>query len=558
MTELPRLKDSNGQYTIRLHPISCPFYQSLSPLSTANLELPSTDDISTFDWVQMFTPDGKSEYYRVASVSTNTVTGDKSVYLEHGACTLGDILIPDTAVDVTPSSGRSTSHGANTKEYTENKTDTISNLLTYILNKQPSPAKWAKGTVEATDTIYIELGGFTLLSSISSMMQYIPDYQLEFVQNSASQWLINIKQRPTTVLCEGRLSRNLVSCDVSYSTSNIITRVYSDGITGGHVDSTNIATYGLHEETQTLSDNLSEAQKLSIIQAYLRNHDHPSLSITISGIELSQITGLDIDKFTVGSVCRITVPWLNLTEEEVIIDKRYTDVYNEPESVTMTLANATPDLVIAMAAITSTVSGGGGGMGGGLKGEQEQKEKEKKRYETRMEKTDEYFRFLATDTQWDDMGNGTLTAYGQLVVTSESVQSVVSDIANSGYSSITQLASEVNLKVAQGDVSTWLSVECDNVTIGSTQAGGALLNVAGYVTATEFDGEIARIDNFFNGTTMAQEIYTVGLQIPQNGWLNLFGVRMTAKSMNVCDSLTTDQDGHVTYIHFGNYYYIGY
>lgn len=450
--DMSRVYDTEtGGYTRRLHPISCSVYQSLAPLSTANMELPTMDEIKPFDWVQIFTPDGKSEYYRVASVTTNAVTGDQSVYLEHGACTLGDVLIPDTAVDAqtTPTS----SHGANLKEYPENKTDTIRNILTYILGKQPSPARWSVGTVEATDTIYIELGGFSLLSSISSMMQYIPDYQLEFVQTD-STWTVNIKHRPTTVLCEGRLSRNLASCDISYNTANIITRVYSDGVSGGHIDSSNVNVYGLHEETMTMSESLSEAQKVAIIQSYLRNHDHPTVSVTISGVELSQITGLEIDAFKVGAVCRIAIPWLSINEEQVIIDKNYSDCYNFPEEVTITLANATPDLVIAMAAITSTVSGGGGGIGGGLKAEQEQKEKEKKRYETRMEKTDEYFRFLATDTQWDEMGQGTMTAYAQLVVTSNSIQSVVADIQNSGYSSITQLANSISLIVDDDGVVT--------------------------------------------------------------------------------------------------------
>ena len=538
--EMPRVYETEtGGYTRRLHPISCSVYQSLAPLSTANMELPTTDEIKPFDWVQIFTPDGKSEYYRVASVTTNAVTGDQSVYLEHGACTLGDVLIPDTAVDAqtTPTS----SHGANLKEYPENKTDTIRNILTYILGKQPSPARWSVGTVDATDTIYIELGGFSLLSSISSMMQYIPDYQLEFVQTD-STWTVNIKHRPTTVLCEGRLSRNLASCDISYNTANIITRVYSDGVSGGHIDSSNVNVYGLHEETMTMSESLSEAQKVAIIQSYLRNHDHPTVSVTISGVELSQITGLEIDAFKVGAVCRIAIPWLSINEEQVIIDKNYSDCYNFPEEVTITLANATPDLVIAMAAITSTVSGGGGGIGGGLKAEQEQKEKEKKRYETRMEKTDEYFRFLATDTQWDEMGQGTLTAYAQLVVTSNSIQSVVNDIAGSGYSSITQLANSVTSVVSKTGVNklgedetlySQIQQEADKISTivqnvgsdgtvtaasivtaingdtGTVVISADKIDLNGLVSATEFQTALASIDNLVGDLNVVGAV-TVG------------------------------------------------
>lgn len=488
--EMPRVYDTEtGGYTRRLHPISCSVYQSLAPLSTANIELPSMEEIKPFDWVQIFTPDGKSEYYRVASVTTNAVTGDQSVYLEHGACTLGDVLIPDIAVDATTTS--TSSHGANLKEYPENKTDTIRNILTYILGKQPSPARWSVGTVEATDTIYIELGGFSLLSSISSMMQYIPDYQLEFVQTE-NAWTVNIKHRPTTVLCEGRLSRNLASCDISYNTANIITRVYSDGVSGGHIDSSNVSVYGLHEETMTMSESLSEAQKIAIIQAYLRNHDHPTVSVTISGVEMSQITGLEIDAFKVGAVCRIAIPWLSINEEQVIIDKNYSDCYNFPEEVTITLANATPDLVIAMAAITSTVSGGGGGIGGGLKAEQAQEEKEKKRYETRMEKTDEYFRFLATDTQWDSMGNGTLTGYGQFVLTHDSFQLVIDNVGSGTIDGGDATITPVTIAGSINEEGSHALINADHIYLNATQE----ITLAGMV---QVDGTTFQIEEGVNG-----------------------------------------------------------
>lgn len=510
--EMPRVYDTEtGGYTRRLHPISCSVYQSLAPLSTANMELPTTDEIKPFDWVQIFTPDGKSEYYRVASVTTNAVTGDQSVYLEHGACTLGDVLIPDTAVDATTTP--TSSHGANLKEYPENKTDTIRNILTYILGKQPSPARWSVGTVEATDTIYIELGGFSLLSSISSMMQYIPDYQLEFVQTE-NAWTVNIKHRPTTALCEGRLSRNLASCDISYNTANIITRVYSDGVSGGHIDSSNVNVYGLHEETMTMSESLDEAQKVAIIQAYLRNHDHPTVSVTISGVELSQITGLEIDAFKVGAVCRIAIPWLSINEEQVIIDKNYSDCYNFPEEVTITLANATPDLVIAMAAITSTVSGGGGGIGGGLKAEQEQKEKEKKRYETRMEQTDEYFRFLATDTQWDSMGNGTLTGYGQFVLTHDSFQLVIDNVGSGTIDGGDATITPVTIAGSINEEGSHAYINADHVYIGGTQSltlESKLIGVTGDLV--QIASEVVTIGNSYdddgkgNGKVSVSDVY---------------------------------------------------
>lgn len=452
MMNLPRVKDGDA-YTKRLHPISMNVYQSLAPLSTCNMELPPMDEVNTLDWVEIPTPDGKTEYYRVASVSTDMATGEKSVYLEHGACTLGDVLIPETSVPKTTT--KTSSSGADLVEYPENKTDTIRNMLTYILSKQTT-AIWSVGTVAADATIYMELGNFTLLDCLSSMMDYIPDYQMEFEQRSASDWRVNIKARPSNPVCECRLSRNLKTCDISYSTANICTRVYSEFLksfpatSGGYMQNDNaVQTYGVHAETMTLNDNLTSAQKVLIIGTYLNHHCMPTVSIDISALELSQITGLDIDKFSIGQICRIAIPWLDIIVDEVIIDKQYSDCYNNPESVSLTLANATPDLAIAMAAITSNAGGAGASGRGGAAGRQKQTEKEKKRFETHFDQTDEYFRLLATDTQWDELGHGEVTAYGQLVVTSSSVQSVVSDIDGSGFSSITQLANSLELVVSK-------------------------------------------------------------------------------------------------------------
>lgn len=476
--KLPRLM-VDGEYAHRITPISLSVANSLQPLSTANMTLTHDEAIHCGDWMQIFTPDGGAGYYRVGTVNIDSITGNQSVYLEQGACTLGDELIID---DVT-------------------MTDTVSNIISFILGKQ-DVERWAVGTVEATDTIYVDLGGFSLMDCLTTMMQYIPDYYLEFEQLNATDWRVNVRRRATEVLCEARLSRNLKTCSIGYSVASIVTRVYAEGLPDGHLDSANVAVYGLHEETQSLGDGLSAAQKLAVATAYLNNHDHPTVSVSISGVELSQVTGLDIDSFKIGAVCRVVIPWLGITVDDVIIDKSYSDCFGNPQSVSVTLANAVPDLAIAMAAVTGGGGGGGGGMAGGMK----QAEKERKRFETHFEQTDEYFRLLATDTQWDEMGAGTLTAYSQIVQNSSSIQGVVADIASSGFASITLLADSVRTKVGTGEVATELAVECGNVSI----TGGNLI-VDGYVTATAFDGLTANFNNLVSGQAEATTLATAVL-----------------------------------------------
>lgn len=397
---LPYVK--TGSSIRRLHPLSCSITLNVKPLSTVRMTLPQTDEISIWEWVTVPVPDGSTIWCQVVTIETDAETGRKDIYLEHGARTLDGIILrrPSTLDE----------------RKTFSMKDTVPNLIDTILEGQ---SRWTAGTISCTQTLYIEPESMSLTTAILTLMESIPAYQCDFVQASENDWHIDIKPRPTAVQAEARLSRNLKSCEINLNASAICTRVYCEGITGGKMDSANLSTYGVHEETMSLKDELTTAQKEAIVTAYLAAHDHPTVSLSISGWELAALTGLTLDSFALGQVCRVAVPWLGITQSEVVVSKTYQDAYNEPEAVTLSLADQTPDLSIVVASIT----GGGGGGGGAGKGG---KEAEKKRFETKFEQTDQYFRLMATDTQWDDLGHGTLTAYSQIVQTASSLQSVVS------------------------------------------------------------------------------------------------------------------------------------
>lgn len=406
---LPYVKTGTSSIR-RLHPLSCSITLNVKPLSTVRMTLPQTDEINIWEWVTVPVPDGSTIWCQVVTIETDAETGRKDIYLEHGARTLDAATIRrDDGLTKTPYAFKV--NGA---------VMTVSQIMTKILSYQ-SPARWTVGTIAqaiAGQAVYMEPEGMSLTTAILTMMESIPAYQANFVQAAEDDWHIDIVARPTTVQAEVRLNRNLKSCDISCNASAICTRVWCEGITGGKMDSTNTSLYGVREETMSLNDSLTTAQKEAIVTAYLAAHDHPIISLSISGYELSQITGLDIDSLLLGQLCRVAVPWLGVTESEVIVTKTYGDAYNAPDEITVSLADQTPDLSIVVASIT----GGGGGGGGGGK----QKESPLKRFQTKFEQTDELFRLLATDTQWDEMGHGTITAYSQIVQTASSLQSVVS------------------------------------------------------------------------------------------------------------------------------------
>ena len=464
MIKMPLVKVGN-EYVRRLHPLDCQITKTLQPLSTVDMTVPPMDEVEVLDWVKIESPDGTVEYYRVSNVTIDAVTGNKSVSLEHGACTLDDIIIPE-------STGR--------ESYAVS-----GDVRTVLSTLVSSVSRWTIGTVEDTERVYIEPGGSSVMTAILTMMSSIPDYQLEFVQESESNWHIDIIHRPTEPICECRLSRNLKTCDITYTKDGICTRVCSDQLPNGYLDSENMSIYGLFEHDVSINENLDDDQKMRVATAYLAAHDHPAISISISGLELSQITGLPIDSFKLGTVCRIAIPWLGIVRDEVIVDKTYNAPYNTPEDVSFTLANATPDLSLTVASVTGGGGGGGGIGSAGLGGQAA----ELKKYATKFDQTDQYLSLIATETEWDELGNGTVTAYGKLTLTSTKFETVVSAIGADGTITAASIVAAIN-----GDTSE-ITLSADKIDIDGVVTSLKSKNIECGKLKTE--GEIHTLNHIY-------------------------------------------------------------
>lgn len=493
---LPLVWDGTD-YTRPLHPTSMSVKQSLEPLSTASITLAAGESVNALDLVKITTPDGKAEIYRVADVTTDPYTREVSVSLEHAACLLGDNIIPESA-------GRK---------------GTVRELLAWILGHQ---SRWTLGTVDADATLYAEIGGASLIDCINDLMPQIPGYACRYVIDDTG-WHVDIVERPTAPACEARLRRNMSTCEISYSQQGLCTRVYCDGITGGKMDSENISVYGVHEETMPLDSSLSKAQKEAIVAAHLSAHDHPAISISISGLELSEITGLALDRFDVGTLCRVALPDSGITLNEVIIEKNYPDPINNPEQVSFTLANARPDLSIVVAKSRKR------GASNSRKIDQTSVQ-----YSRHFKATDKRIlsTMTATGVLLDENNDPVVDEHGDYVFdengatlssrvsqTAGQLRTEVETRTRQGLtlsSAITQTAQQIALKVAKGDVATQLSVECGNVHVTGTP-GAANLVVDGYVTTAGLEAAIGDIQTLYvndivadGGTIQCEDIITSG------------------------------------------------
>lgn len=184
----------------------------------------------------------------------------------------------------------------------------------------------------------------------------------------------------------------------------------------------------------------------------------------------------------------------------------------------------------------------------GAGGYRQQKENEEtfQRFETHFEQTDEYFSFLATEAQWDELAQeGHITAYSAILQNANGLSAEISraegaESALSGritatatdlttlytktgvnslgqnetlYSLYQQNAQQIALKVSAGNVATQLAVELGNVSI----TGGNLV-VDGYVTTQSLNAVDARIDALIAGTTQVEGLYSRN-NITALGWI---------------------------------------
>lgn len=406
MIPLPKIIDNTGAEIGRISPILASVNLNIIPLSSATLQLKPGDIIAPRALVEMFTINGSAGIFRARAPQYGYGDISTTVELEHSISMLGDYLIKG---DIEQSMSASSA---------------ISQAFSYYLG-----GAWVLGTNEASETVVLTANYDTVLDTILSIMEQIPDYMLTFDQSSFP-WVLNVVHRPVQVEAEGRLSRNISSVQITYDDSELCTRVWADNMyqedTVGSMDADTINEYGIVERELSGYAGASSDVVQRAASLFLEKHKHPKMSVEISGIDLSDVTGEDIDNFSIGKLFRLAIPDENVTVTELITSMVFDDIYNAPHDIDITLAQE-PDTVVNFIheqALSGAGSGGGGGGGGG--GLQKEQEKLFKRFETFYEQTDEKFSWLATDSEWDELAQeGRVTAYSELVRTSHFVEDTV-------------------------------------------------------------------------------------------------------------------------------------
>ena len=401
------------------------------------------------DWVQDMEEPGAGIVWRVRTADTQYNTETISYTLEHLINSLADRILPDEvkAGDMGGSGDSCTAKQA----------------FQYILGKQ---SDWTLGDFEyeGVSNPY-HFSGETLKAALETVTNSLEDPVWEY-DFSTYPFRLHVRQLSETVDSELREGRNLTSLKYTIDRTRMYTRFYPVGKNNlkpaGKYVSKNEATYGRVDKTETDQSKDTEAKLIAWANERLARHAEPLVTVTISGLDLSEGTGESLDKMTICHKCRVPLPAYGTTIIEKVTKLSWRDKIKDKESVTVTLANALADV---QSIIREAISKGGGGrrtaaeLNYGIETTIGNVESglytriTQTAYEIRQEAHDESrsLRSIITQTAESirlEVINEAESLRSSITQTAESIRLEVENTAESLRSSITQTAESIRLEVA--------------------------------------------------------------------------------------------------------------
>ena len=290
MIKLPRLLDYNGNEVRRINPVRVTITENITPLSTATMELISEEQIPARSYVELFTPTRSAGIFRARvpddGFGSGTIT---SVQLEHAICEVGDYVVTTAIAESVVSFPTAFS----------------------LVFTQYRGDRWQLGSIETGDDVVCNISTGNVLSAMLSLLSQVPDCYMAF-DFTTTPWTINILKRPTAVSAEGRLSRNIISARVQRDDSQLFTRAYLAGLPTesddqiGHLDADTISEYGVIETVLPAGD-YTESEAYLVANTYLQKHKRPRVSVQISGVDFSIITGESLDALEIAKLYRLAI-----------------------------------------------------------------------------------------------------------------------------------------------------------------------------------------------------------------------------------------------------------
>lgn len=166
-------------------------------------------------------------------------------------------------------------------------------------------------------------------------------------------WTLNLKAPSNVPTSEIRFGKNLAEIEREVDPSNIVNRLYALGygegvnqltiekVNGGspYIENTaSIAEYGLAQYVWVDRKFEDPTTLLASAKAFLAEWSVPRVSYSVKAVDLSSLTGLSIDKFTVGKVVRIIDPEIGTFTARIVSESK-PDIYGAPSDIDLEIAN---------------------------------------------------------------------------------------------------------------------------------------------------------------------------------------------------------------------------
>lgn len=207
--------------------------------------------------------------------------------------------------------------------------------------------EWVLGDFQFEKTEPYEFGaGESILGAVEEVTNTLDGCVWEY-DMTVFPFVLHIRQRSSDVGSEMRCGRNMSVLKKSVSRGGMFTRIYPVGqndlhITGDYL-SKNESLYGRIDKIETDQTKTTEEGLRAWAQGRLDLHCEPTVSITVTGLELSRETGETLDRIRLNRICRVPLPRKNATILERVTRLQWRDRRKDPESVTVTLANNVRD-----------------------------------------------------------------------------------------------------------------------------------------------------------------------------------------------------------------------
>lgn len=307
-----------------LTPIAYKLTDKLTPLSTATLTLPhDRQNVPLRSFMELFTADGSAGVFRVVN---RRKQGESTVdlTLQHGLCTLSDAMHPGESEE----------------------TGSCRTLLTKLLSNQ---TRWTLGTVDVPDDQELtwEINNTNDLQGLSTIMKELPGYYLDFTMG-ALPWVLHVRKKPDAVSCEARIDRNLVDVEIEEDVSDMCTVAYAEGL-DEPIRADSISEWGEITRSISVDEDLGTDVITETVQRYLNQHKQPRVTITLTAVQLSRLTGEPFDRFRKGMLCRCILDDMTVVQRIENID--HPDPLGAPDDMVLTLASTQNDLSVTVAGL---------------------------------------------------------------------------------------------------------------------------------------------------------------------------------------------------------------